>query len=201
MNIEKEKLKLIRDYSFQIEVFNGVIQWFIGLFMAEIFFMVYLSEKTSVTLGLFGFAMFFLVALIVQTIKFAKRDAYIIEGSILEKQSYVSAMRDRPLETTREFRLQVNNLFKISPKLDLIPVNKKKDSYMCHYRVYEKFDEGYQGVFILSGSEMIFAVLNEVGTLSKEDLKISWKNKKVQITIITILLIISTGFLIATLMK
>lgn len=62
-------------------------------------------------------------------------------------------------------------------------------------------DEGDEGIFVISGSKMIFALLDEIGNLSQEQLHISWKNKKFEISIIFIAVIIVIGFIVKKLLN
>ena len=65
-----------------------------------------------------------------------------------------------------------------------------------HHRLFDMLEEGDEGIFVISGSGMIFALLDEIGNLSQEQLYISWKNKKFELSIILIAVAIVIGFIV-----
>ncbi len=69
-----------------------------------------------------------------------------------------------------------------------------------HHRLFDMLEEGDEGIFVISGSGMIFALLDEIGNLSQEQLHISWKNKKFEISIIFIAVTIVIGFIVKKLL-
>ena len=195
MQIEKDKILLIKEYSTYIAYFDSIMQSLVALFIMGISYLKYLSEPNTTIIIFLLFGTFIIISLFIQSFIYSKRSSYIIKGKILSKEETTS--RASAISTVQKFKIENNECLEIASNNNISKAcSIKKDVFNVHHRLFDMLEEGDEGIFVISGSGMIFALLDEIGNLSQEQLHISWKNKKFEISIIFIAVIIVIGFIV-----